>query len=65
MSPATQSFEQMLSKVMEGTLNGAFNPEAVHKQDREIERKMEEFDREKKQKAAKSEEELSRLVITA
>lgn len=61
---ASQSLEQVLNKVIEGAMDGYFNAEAVHKMDKEIEKRMEEFDREKRKKAARSEEELSKLVIT-
>jgi hypothetical protein len=59
------SSKQMLNELSKRKAMGEFDVDAFYKVEKEIENKMEEFDLEKRIKAAQAAEELSKLVITA
>lgn len=59
------SSKQMLEELSKRKENGGFDAEAFYQLEREIEDNMEEFDLDKRKKAAQAAEELSKLVITA
>lgn len=59
------SSKQMLDELSKRKEMGGFDADAFYKVEKEIENKMEEFDLEKRKKAAQAAEELSKLVITA
>ncbi len=59
------SSKQMLEELSKRKVNGGFDVEAFYQLEREIEDNMEEFDLDKRKKAALAAEELSKLVITA
>jgi hypothetical protein len=58
------SSRQVLDE-LEKCKDQSFNPSAFSQQERELDQKMEDFDLDKRKKAAQSAEELSKLVITA
>jgi hypothetical protein len=60
-----QSSKQMLEKLSQQKENGEYDPEVLYKYEKEIEDNMEEFDLEKRKKAAQAAEDLGKLVITA
>ena len=59
------STKEMLNELSRRKENGKFDAEKVYQLEREIEVAMEEFDQEKRIKAAKAADDLSKLVITA
>lgn len=60
-----QSSKEMLEKLSQQIENGEFGMEVMYKFEKEIEDSMEEFDIEKRQKAAMAAEDIGKLVITA
>ena len=60
-----QSSKLMLEKLSQQNKNGDYDQKVLYKFEKEIEDNMEEFDLEKRIKAAKAAEDLGKLVITA
>jgi hypothetical protein len=65
MQENINSSKHLLEELSKRIENGGFNAEKIYDLSIEIERKMEEFEISKKKKAAQSEQDLSKLVITA
>ena len=63
-TPITSS-SQVLQKLVKQTQDGKINKEVLSQINSEVERKMEEFDLQKKVKMARAEQDLSMLVINA
>ncbi|TDH25216.1 hypothetical protein EXU57_14015 [Segetibacter sp. 3557_3] len=63
-TPNTSS-SQVLQKLLNQKENGNVKPEMLHKINNEVERKMEQFDLQKKERIAKAVQDLSMLVINA
>jgi hypothetical protein len=59
-----QSSKQMLEKLSQQKENGGYDQDMLYKYEKEIEDNMEEFDLEKRKKAAKAVDDLGKLVIT-
>ena len=59
------SSKQMLDHLSKQKENGGYDAEAFYQLEKEIESMMEEFDLEKRKKAAKAVDDLGKLVITA
>jgi hypothetical protein len=59
------SSQEILQELIESPEEEGFDAEAIYLMEREIVTKMEQFDLEKKQKAANAVEDLSKLIITA
>jgi hypothetical protein len=63
--PPYFSSQEILHELIESSEEEVFAAEAIYLMEREIVTEMEQFDLEKKLKAAKAVDDLSKLIITA
>jgi len=57
--------EKLIQSIIDSKINNDFNAEAIYKINKEIEKKMEEFDMEKRKQMAHAADVINKLIINA